>query len=609
MIATHLVPAEQFDGLARGGGGVPAVSTLRAGQLSKRVLQIRALLELAATGLATIEETAAAEHAFAVLADARRTAPATTDQVLLYPPVGAWAAHCVARLRPTADGPRLTATEAGLGQLGAIAASAAVLAARSDSTIPMNPDPAAAEPDRVRVSVPMRNGRVVLPMVGRVVLTGRPEHGVATVQIDRATISIRSDTSTVTLPADLTVDDGCWRALRRLRTGSGDHQLEVWLDDEDPFREYAGLDLATELGEGDVSQWRSALGQAWNLLTSHHPDSAKSLAAGMVSLVPLVATEDGRGVSATAVNAFGAAAMTPPVDGPTLAVGLIHEFQHSKLSALLDLVPLYDRTNPVLLYAPWRDDPRPLGGLLQGAYAYIGVTSFWAQHRHLVGGDGSTFAHFQFARWREQAARATEVIAGSGCLTEAGDRFVAGMREALGEWASEPVPAEALRAARDATLDHWLTWRLRNLCPDPEAVAALADEYLAGAARPRSAAPPNVPVPGRFAPAPNDRLTLLHQRLRTETPSLGVSAADLAYDRGDLRNAETGYRVQIKRDPDAGYAWAGLALTLRSGGTRAGQMLGRCPELVASVYRCVGDRNATPTDPVVLADWLAELEA
>jgi len=38
---------------------------------------------------------------------------------------------------------------------------------------------------------------------------------------------------------------------------------------------------------------------------------------------------------------------------------MVHEFQHSKL------------------WAPWRTDPRPLGGLLQGVYAFLGVADTW----------------------------------------------------------------------------------------------------------------------------------------------------------------------------------------------------------------------------------------
>ena len=59
-----------------------------------------------------------------------------------------------------------------------------------------------------------------------------------------------------------------------------------------------------------------------------------------------------------------------------LASVLVHECQHAKLNAVLDLIPL-SRPDQARYYAPWREDPRPLGGLLHGAYAYLGVSDFW----------------------------------------------------------------------------------------------------------------------------------------------------------------------------------------------------------------------------------------
>jgi HEXXH motif-containing protein len=54
-------------------------------------------------------------------------------------------------------------------------------------------------------------------------------------------------------------------------------------------------------------------------------------------------------------------------------VTLVHEFQHSELSVVPDLTRLYDAGPDEFYYAPWRNDPRPFGGLLQGVYAFIGV--------------------------------------------------------------------------------------------------------------------------------------------------------------------------------------------------------------------------------------------
>jgi HEXXH motif-containing protein len=78
-------------------------------------------------------------------------------------------------------------------------------------------------------------------------------------------------------------------------------------------------------------------------------------------LVPLDAIPGGPGVNAIARDSTGAIAMSPPVDAVDLAQSPVHEFQHSKLGALLDVIDLYDLDDRRLFYSPWRADPRPLG--------------------------------------------------------------------------------------------------------------------------------------------------------------------------------------------------------------------------------------------------------
>jgi hypothetical protein len=203
------------------------------------------------------------------------------------------------------------------------------------------------------------------------------------------------------------------------------------------------------------------------------------IATGLTALVPLRGDQINRGVMATSMDACGALSSSLPADAMALAVGLVHEFQHGKLGALMDLVPLFTGRDDELFYAPWRDDPRPLGGLLHGAYAFLGVTDFWIVRRHydesLTG-----YAQFEFARWRERVSRVIDVLAGSGRLTEAGGALARGMRGTVRLWWTETVPAEIAEMARLAAEDHRIGWRIRNLLCDPEAVARLVDAWSAG---------------------------------------------------------------------------------------------------------------------------------
>ena len=112
-----------------------------------------------------------------------------------------------------------------------------------------------------------------------------------------------------------------------------------------------------------------------------------------------------------------------------------------------------------MFFAPWREDPRPLGALLQGTYAHIAVTDYWRVRRHLVTGPDALAAAELFARWRMMTAEAIETLAGSGALTPLGARFVDGMRATVEPWLGEPVPDAAAAAARRWAAERREAWQ------------------------------------------------------------------------------------------------------------------------------------------------------
>ena len=165
-------------------------------------------------------------------------------------------------------------------------------------------------------------------------------------------------------------------------------------------------------------------------------------------------------ISAAARQAFGAVGAALPADADTLALLMIHEFQHVKLGAILDLFDLCDHSDGRLFYAPWRRDPRPLEALLQGTYAHIAVTDFWRTRRHYRSGPQAEAAATRFAVWRLHTAEAIETLAVSGSLTPLGLRFVDGMRATVTPWLEEDIPAGADRMARQRAEEH-RAWRDR----------------------------------------------------------------------------------------------------------------------------------------------------
>jgi uncharacterized protein len=431
---SHRMPRRLFDALAAGGGGEEAVRELAAAQYSKHVILLRGVL--AAAQAAGTQRARLASQGFALLATAQQRDPAAADAVIRYPSVGAWALQTA---RALSDDPSDPA--AGPGVLCAVAAAAAIRAGLT-----------------FEIEVPVTNGTVALPSLG-----------VASVAAEHAVVRNGARGPGIVWPGgkvepamDPRIDAPGWSGLWPIRAGSA----ELRIDDVDPFRMPAAPYLAPRLSAADVRAWSGTVRQAWQLLEQHHPLITSEAAVTISVLVPLLAPSSGR-VSSSSPETFGAIALSEPSDSGTLAVTLAHELQHLKLSALLDIVPLTLPDDGRVFYAPWRDDPRPISGLLQGAYAFLGVSGFWRRQRHLETGEAGIRANAEFARWRSAAAQVVAILGSSDRLTPAGLDFVQGMARTLSAWQAEAVPAEAQMLAQHEAARHLAKWRAAN-GPDGE---------------------------------------------------------------------------------------------------------------------------------------------
>ena len=417
--AHHPMPRDQFEALARGGGGRDAIRHLLAAQHSKHKILLRGVAEMARRGDRPDDRLAVA--GLELLARVQRQHPAAADQVIRYPSVGAWALHTL-RGDQTLPG----AVPSGLA---AVAAAAAIHAGVD-----------------AEIEVPVRDGTVGLPSLGMAAAAG------ATAVVRTGTPEVRS--------GDLRVEarPGApgWRHIRMAKAGS----LHVALDDLDPFRMPATDGQPTgRLTPAQAGQFTVSLREAWDILSA---DSAAEIAAIVRVVVPYQAPESSH-VSTSSPQSFGTVAMSRPADEYTCAETLVHETQHLKLCALLDLVPLTVPDDGQLFYAPWRSDPRPASGLLQGAYAFLGVSGFWREQRRAAPEPRTRQrAQIEFARWRDGAALVAETLLDSGLLTDAGQVFVGEMARVLDAWRREPVPHDALARARSKADGHLAQWQAKN---------------------------------------------------------------------------------------------------------------------------------------------------
>ncbi|MEU8554392.1 HEXXH motif-containing putative peptide modification protein [Streptomyces anthocyanicus] len=246
------------------------------------------------------------------------------------------------------------------------------------------------------------------------------------------------------------------------------------LDDLDPYRELPDGpgpghgDLRTPLALDDAERKRWL--QAWSgTALALRAGGAQRLAeAGALlrCLVPLETPPDvgtGRGsCSATRREAFGALLSSTPPDPVTLAATLVHELQHAKLAALSDLVTLH-RAGPAARYfAPWRADPRPYDGLLQGTYSHLALAAFH-QRRALVGGlPDRDWAWAQHARYRAQVGAALPALVGSPDLTVRGRRFVDEMAATHERMAEHPAPRGHVARAQAYVASARTLWTRRH---------------------------------------------------------------------------------------------------------------------------------------------------
>jgi uncharacterized protein len=425
--AAHQLPSAHFDALAAGYGDGDSVAHLVSSQRSLLRALLRLLRQRAKPG-ADDRFLAAWE----LLVSLEKEHPAALDRVLAHPYVRAWAEDCL-RHQGVAGLP------VAAGHLAAIVAAAAIRAG------------AYAE-----IEVPADQGHVQLPTLGRLRVG---DARTADLTSDGGGFQVRTSAGRWEVRLDSGQPAADWQPVRELTTAEG---FSVRLEDTDSYRDCHHWPAAPRLLAADLGRWREQFPVAWGIIESAHPACAAGLAAGLSTIMPLASSANGQDISATARAAFGAVGIALPHDGDALALLLIHEFQHVKLGAVLDLFDLCDPADRRLFHAPWRDDPRPLEALLQGTYAHIGVTDYWRVRCQRVDGPLALTAAERFCRWRSATAEAIGTLTSSGALTALGDRFVARMRATVEPWLDEPVPAPAAAAARRWAAENRSAWENRQ---------------------------------------------------------------------------------------------------------------------------------------------------
>lgn len=420
-------------------------------------------------------------------------------------------------------------------------------------------------------------------------------------------VILRCGDERVVVPASPHSDGPGWWGIRRLNIG--DSSWSVLLEDIDPLRDLAEPVGPDRLDQAAVDGWQRLLDDAWAILRQDDPVAAEALAAGVVTIAPLPEGDGWDARSASAGDAFGSIMVSPPSDAVTLAVALHHEFMHIKLGGLMHIARLTSDDPAAVWYAPWREDPRPVGGLLQGVYAFFGIADFWRKRRTSLSGTAARLADFEYAYARSQAWEGLRTVQDSGRLTAVGRRFADGLSAEMRAWSADHVTEEIDRLAGLVGDDHRSGWRIRHLRPDPDRIQFLGRAWLDGGTV-------STEVPVTIVPDPavrwsQPRLRLVRRRLAyppqwtADDAGSGLESADSLLIEGRFSAATAVSRGLVGKDPEDLAAWTGLGLALRGTDDQlAAKTLLYRPDVVLALSRWLRAAGVC-ADPVDLASWVA----
>ncbi|MEV5714649.1 HEXXH motif domain-containing protein [Amycolatopsis mediterranei] len=433
------------------------LALLRDGQWGGRILLIQRIVHAVDAVPGSAEPLRPLTEVWDELVAIHDAHPDVVRSVLLYPQVGRWIGALLRRLNavPPVSVPPLW-IEA--GHLHCILAAVAVKAGLS-----------------LTIRVPVRERTVVLPGVGFVEVSSDSAQYAHMVVADDGT-RVEADGAVVRIPRTSTDEASGWHPLTTL----GETGMRVYLDSQDPFRAIvpAGYSRPALPAKEDIDHWQDLLGGAWTVLTRADPAQAAGIAHTISAVVPWFEREESGYTSATSEESFGSIMLSRPVDPQLLAADLVHEYHHTKLSGLLTLLDLLSEDRGAVFYTAWRNEPRPIHGVLHGVFAFFGVTGFWRRQANTARGQ------FEFAYWRRQTWDVLDKLRVRPELTPVGRVFVDAMGDSMGPWLDEAVPEAVETLARDAILEHRAAWRLAHVRPPDDFVWSLADAWIRGHEQP-----------------------------------------------------------------------------------------------------------------------------
>ena len=182
---------------------------------------------------------------------------------------------------------------------------------------------------------------------------------------------------------------------------------------------------AIDLGGRSEDAWLASLRAALALVAEHLPDLRREMDLYLHQIVP-VGWFPEKHLSASYREAIGTVYLSLHPSEMTMVEALVHEFQHNKLNALLEVDDVLENAHEPLYRSPVRPDPRPLHGVLLAVHAFVPVARLY--ERLVAAGAADLSPRFRdVVRMNREG---TEVLLAGGRPTAVGR----GLLDELGRW-------------------------------------------------------------------------------------------------------------------------------------------------------------------------------
>jgi HEXXH motif-containing protein len=418
------------------------------------------------------------------------TSATYTKELLLAPATGSWLAYTVNRLRSKTDESESRPLWVDAGYFSNIVMGLA-LRHGVGCTLP----------------TPVVDGQIHIPGQGTARINHHKKYDMAVVSNTGGLLDISRERNgclyDIHTSLDPAVPTPYWQPVHRIATKPQsskrypdlytDMQLSILLDDADPYNN--GRDPYKPSAQ-EISEWQTVLDGAWEILVQADPNVADQLRRGLKVIVPSKQNDPFEFYSSSDSTSIGSIRSSLPTNPLEAAEILVHEYcGHSALNTFLLAAPLKrldDKQDT--LYAPWRDDPRPSGGVLHGIYSFARVVDFYKAVQLAFEPNDAQFplAQFEMTLWQSEVTSTANslldlwygasVWSKQAHMHDPARNLLSKSFDHMARTRPFDLPnTESINELADLSrADHWALWNAYHRKVEPEAITRLAEEWLCG---------------------------------------------------------------------------------------------------------------------------------